>query len=222
MILEQRFPFVKDLTMEGLESLRRQVQVVRATAGQTLVRKGDVVAGAYLVLEGSLRIYNLSPEGRETTLYWVEEGESCILALNSVFSSLLYPAWVDVEKDVTLAILPPDTFQRLFASEPAVQRFTFNSLSGLVFELLSNLEQSMGTTVEARLINFLLRKTDTSLQLRMSQEAIAAHIGTSREVVSRNLRSLKAQGFLKTHRGRVELLDVEGLVEKSLEKEEGV
>ncbi len=66
----------------------------------------------------------------EGTLYWVEPGQTCILALNSTFSRLAYPAWVESDGPTRFAIVPGQTYRELFAADPAVQRFTFETLSG--------------------------------------------------------------------------------------------
>ena len=210
------FPFFQEMSADGQALLSSQARFVKAKAGASLVRKGDAVEGAYLVLEGSLRIFNICPDGRETTLYWVSRGQSCILALNSVFSSLLYPAWVEAESDTSIAIIPPALFRTLFATERPVQSFTFDTLSGLVFELITHLEQAVGGTVESRLANFLLKRANSDKELHMSHEAIAGHIGTSREVVSRTLRHFRAMDLVSTRRGCITLLNTQGLVERGL------
>ena len=64
----------------------------------TLVARGDLVTGAYLV-EKALRVYYVFCRGREGIALLVEPGQSCILALNCMFSRLAYPAWVESEGD---------------------------------------------------------------------------------------------------------------------------
>jgi CRP/FNR family transcriptional regulator, anaerobic regulatory protein len=78
-----------------------------------IIERGDEVAGVYLVEAGALRIYYISAEGREGTLYWVDPGQSCILALNCLFSRLAYPAWVETDQTETrVAIMSGELYPR--------------------------------------------------------------------------------------------------------------
>lgn len=177
-----------------------------------VLRRGDPVDGLYLVTEGSLRVYYLTPEGRQATLYWVRPGETCILALTAAFRRERYPAWVETEgTPLRFVLLPGDVFRRLYDEEPAFREFVFEVLSGRVFELMTRLEELGSLRVEQRLAAFLLEHADDAGTVAMSQARLAAHLGTAREVVFRTVRSLAARGLVATGRGRVRLLDVDGL-----------
>ena len=201
------FPNLAELAPEGRALLDGSVRRVSCTGGTQLVARGDLVAGAYLVEKGALRVYYVSAEGREGTLYWVEPGQSCILALNCMFSRLAYPAWVESEGDTEVAIVPGDVYRRLFATESAVQSFTFEVLSGRLFELMALIEETASQGLEARLAAFLLRRAKGAAEVLLTQDQIARHLATSREVVSRLLRSLVARRLVATAAGRITLLD---------------
>lgn len=207
----ERFPALADLSAESRTLLSAAVRRIACPGGTPLVARGDLVAGAYLVERGALRVYYVSAEGREGTLYWVEPGQSCILALNCMFSRLAYPAWVESEGDTDVAIVPGDVYRRLFAVEPAVQSFTFEVLSGRLFELMALIEETASQGLEARVAAFLLRRAKGEPDLAVTQEQIARHLATSREVVSRVLRGLAARRLVATTLGRVTLLDPDGL-----------
>ena len=89
------FPLLAELKPASRELLAASIKRLACDGGVPLVARGDLVAGAYLVEKGALRVYYVSAEGREGTLYWVEPGQSCVLALNCLFSCLAYPAWVE-------------------------------------------------------------------------------------------------------------------------------
>jgi len=207
-----RFPFVDALTPTGRTTLRRGAVVEHVDAGRVLIAKGDAVAGAYLVERGVLRIYTCGPTGREQTLYWVGPGESCILAINCVFSQLRYPAWVEVDdEDARIVMIPAQVYRDLFASEPALQRFTFDVLSRRVIELTESLADAGTLAVEQRIIHLLVSRCGPDGKVPMNQERIARHVGTAREVVSRIIGTLARDGLVRTGRGTIELIDVEAL-----------
>lgn len=205
------FPFLADLTAAGRARVDSQIKRVSCSGGQQLIARGDEVAGAYLVERGALRIYYVNAEGREGSLYWVEPGQSCILALNCAFSRLAYPAWVESDGDTELAIIRGDVYRDLFATEPAIQRFTFEALSGRLFELMALIEETASHGLEARVAAFLIRRAKGARQVEMTQEQLSRHLSTSREVVARVMRSLAAGGLIAHGAGRVTLLDPDAL-----------
>ncbi len=205
------FPFLADLGEGARARLNSSLRRVSCPGSTHLVSRGDEVAGAYLVERGALRIYYVSAEGREGTLYWVEPGQSCILALNCTFSRLAYPAWVESEGDTEIAIIPGEVYRELFAHEAAVQRFTFEALSGRLFELMALVEETASQGLEARISAFLLRRAKGGTEVAVTQDQIARHLATSREVVSRTLRRLSALGLITGEPGLVRLVDAEQL-----------
>ncbi len=195
------FPFLGEMSEASRSRLGKGMRQIACPDATPLVQRGDPVAGAYLVERGALRVYYVTPEGREGTLYWVEPGQSCILALNCAFSQLAYPAFVESEGDTAFSIIPGALFRDLFAQEAAVQRFTFEALSGRLFELMTTIEEATSLGLEARLAGFLVRRAKGNGRLRLTQEQIAGHLGTSREVVSRVLRRMAAAGLIETGPG---------------------
>ena len=201
------FPSLAALSPESRALLEASATRVACAGGTPLVARGDLVTGAYLVEKGALRVYYVSAEGREGTLYWVEPGQSCILALNCMFSRLAYPAWVESEGATEVTIVPGDVYRRLFASEPAVQSFTFDVLSGRLFELMALIEETASQGLEARVAAFLLRRAKGGAEVAVTQDQIARHLATSREVVSRVMRGLVARRLIATTQGRITIVD---------------
>ncbi len=201
------FPTLAGLAPESRGLLERSLQRIACPCGTPLVRRGDLVAGAYLVEKGALRVYYVGPDGREGTLYWVEPGQSCILALNCTFTRLAYPAWVESEGATEVTIVPGEIYRRLFAIDPAVQAFTFEVLSGRLFELMALVEETASQGLEARVAAFLLRRAKGGREVAITQEQIARHLATSREVVSRVLRALAARRLVTTTQRRITLVD---------------
>jgi len=199
------------LSAEGLSLLNRGVQYVEFAQPTDVVHKGQVVSGAYLVTEGQLRVFTYTPQGKEVTLYSIRAGETCVLAINCLFNDLLYPAWVEAASNTRVAVIPGATYRQLFESEAAIQDMTVRALSTLVFRLMGELEQLHACKLDQRLANFLLLQASSDGVVKMTQQAIASHLGTSREVVARLLRGLVAEGSVATGRGELRLLDSEML-----------
>ncbi len=199
------------LSGPGLQLLHAGVQRLHLPRHTQALYKGQAISGAYFVLSGRLRVFSLSPEGSEASLYFIDPGETCIFALNSLFNDLSYPAWVEAESDTTLALVPGPLFRRLFQQEPGIQDMTVRALSTLVFRLMRELEDVHAYKLEQRLANLLLLRANTQGEIAMTQEQIAHHLGSTREVIARLLRGMVAARLLQTRRGRIQLLDRNGL-----------
>ncbi|MBX3604959.1 MAG: Crp/Fnr family transcriptional regulator [Piscinibacter sp.] len=208
--LESFEPFAS-LGQQG-RTLLSQGQAHRFTrAAEAIVHKGQPVSGAYVVLEGRLRVFTISPTGVEATLYTLAPGETCVLALNCVFNDLLYPAWVQAEVPSTVCVIPGPVYRRLFETEGAVRDFTVRNLATLVYRLMSELEQVHGRHHRQRLVHFILHHASSQGVLRMTQQQLAGHIGTTREVVARLMQELVADRLVRTARGEIAITDLFGL-----------
>src|SRR6185369_12666202 len=99
------FPFLGELSEAFRLRLKEEARILTGIKGKELLSRGDRADGAYLVLTGQLDVYGISATGRETTLYRVRGGETCLFALNSVFSGVVYPAWVRVTTEATILLI---------------------------------------------------------------------------------------------------------------------
>ena len=184
------FSFVTAMAPANRATLESRCAVSPARAARTSLRGATRLRALDLVEEGALRVYYTSEDGREGTLYWVEPGQSCILALNCTFSRLAYPAWVESDGLVRFVIVPGDVYRKLFATDAAVQRFTFEALSGRRFELMALIEETASQGLVCSGCGFPVRRAKGEERLTLTQEQLARHLTTSREVVSRVLRGL--------------------------------
>lgn len=208
--LETFNPFCQ-LSEPGKGLLREGLVSRHCASASPLLFKGQRVSGAYFVLTGRLRVFSLAPNGTEATLYFIDPGETCVFALNSLFNDLLYPAWVQAVEETTIALLPGPLFRRLFTQEAVIQDLTVRTLSTLVFRLMGELEEIHSYKLNQRLANLLLVHASAEGELRMTQQQIAQHLGTSREVVARLISELVSQGHIETARGRTLVRDAPGL-----------
>lgn len=196
-----------DLSDAGRKLLARGLRYVHCEKGAPILAKGQRISGAYVVITGQLRVFTLSPEGQEATLYLINAGETCVLALNCIFNDLLYPAWVEAGADTRVAVIPGRVFKALFDAEPSIRNMTVQAFSTVVFRLMSELEGIHSYKLEGRLCNFLLLHASTEGVVRMTQQEIASHLGTTREVIARALGQLASKGHLKTSRNRIAVHD---------------
>ena len=187
--------------------LRRGLRDRSFARPATVLARADTVGGAYFVISGRLRVYISSPGGREATLYEINPGETCVLALNCLFNDLRYPAWVDASPGTRIAIISGASYRWLFDREPGVRDMTIRALSTVVFRLMLALEDVQTRSLDERLATFLVLHASGDGEVRMTQQAIGDHLGTSREVVARLLARLARRRLLTRHRGRIVIPD---------------
>lgn len=209
----RKLEIFRELSASGRQMLECGMQLNRFLESQTIIHKGNNVSGAYVVVSGRLRVYSISPGGNEATLYFINPGEACILALNCIFNNLKYPAWVQAEPDTCVGMIPSPTYRTLFQHEPSIQNLTVHALSVLVFRLMDELEQVHTLNLNERLAKFLLMRCEGEGQMHMTQSELAAHLGTTREVIAKLLRKLVADSVIETRRGMIVLKDSAALSE---------
>ncbi len=207
----RNFPFFSRLSV-GTQREVSSFPMQRVDGRVALLTRGDDANGAYFVTKGAMRVFYITPEGREATLYRIEPGQTCLLALTSSFNDEPYPAWVESgPRGVSFVRVPSVTFRRMYDEEPAFRQFLFQVLSGRVLELMQSLEAVGTERVAQRLARLLLQAERPDHVVRSSQARLAQELGTAREVVFRNLRALAQLGLVRTSREKVTILDVAGL-----------
>jgi len=199
------------LSEAGKSSLHESMLSRHSPSSTPLLFKGQRTSGAYFVLEGRLRVFSMAPNGTEATLYFINPGETCVFALNSLFNDLLYPAWVQAVNETTVALIPGTIFRQLFAEEPAIRDLTVKTLSTLVFRLMAELESVHSYKLNQRLANLMLVHASATGELHMTQQQMAFHLGTTREVIARLMRDFVTAGFVETRRGLTLLKNIKGL-----------
>lgn len=192
-----------DLSDASRALLARGLRYVQCGKGAPILAKGQRISGAYVVISGQLRVFTLSPDGTEATLYVINPHETCVLALNCIFNDLLYPAWVEAGSATRVAVIPGMVFRKLFEAEPSIRNMTVQAFSTVVFRLMTELEGIHSYKLERRLANFLLLHASTDGTVRMTQQEIASHLGTTREVVARALGQLASAGRISTGRSKI-------------------
>jgi CRP/FNR family transcriptional regulator len=200
-------PIITRLSPEGRARFGRAAKPHCFPEGQVAIVKGEAITGAYIVETGRLRVFSLNKEGREATLYTIAPGETCVLAINSLFSAVPYPGHVVAEEATRVLFVPGATWRALFRTEPEIQNLTLKALSVAVMRLMHEIESLHGRSVRNRLADLLIARRAADGSVRMTQARIAAELGTAREVVARCLADWGQRGIVECHRGLIRILD---------------
>lgn len=204
-----------DLEEWQIERLAQQALPRRAEPGELVFAEGDPCMGLYVVFSGAVKIFKESAQGREQVL--TVERAGGVVAELPVFDGGPYPAsCVPVEPSVLLFISKQD-FRRSCREDPELALKVLASVGKRLRHLVGIIEDLSFLTVRGRLAALLLEmareearhspsaprsgtaKTGEPLRipLHLTQQEIAARIGTVRELVSRNLSRLQAEGIIR-------------------------
>ena len=214
----RKTPLFASLTDSELEALAARTTKRRFERNEQLFAEGDACAGLFVVASGKIRIFKLSPSGREQILGVERPGSS--FAELPVFDGGAYPAAASAVEDTEVLFIARKDFQMFCREHPDVALKVIAVVGTRLRRLVGIIEELSFTTVRQRLIALILRLAQTSgtvskegvrLELTRSHQDLAAELGTVRELVSRNLSRLQAEGFLDVEGRSIVVKDIAGL-----------
>lgn len=176
----------------------------------TILHNGNLdCTGLLLVKAGQLRAYILSNEGREITIYRLFDRDMCLFSASCIMRSIQFEVIIQAEKDTELWVIPPEVYQRLMEESAAVANYTSELMASRFSEVMWLMEQVMWKSMDKRVAAFLLEEAsiEGTDALKITHEAIANHLGSHREVITRMLRYFQSEGMVKLSRGMVTILD---------------
>ena len=188
--------------------------IARKVEKGTVIHNGSMDCTGLLVVEsGQLRAYILSDEGREITLYRLFDRDICLLSASCMIRSIRFDVTVVAEKDTRLWIIPAEVYKGVMESSAPAANFTNELMATRFTDVMWLIEQIMWKSLDKRLAAFLLEEAaiEGSNELKITHEAIANHMGSHREVITRMLRYFQGEGLVRLSRGMVAILDEERL-----------
>lgn len=194
-------------------------RALRLDPGQFVCMQGQGCSHLALVLDGTVRVYKSGESGREITLYRVERGESCILTASCILNERPFPAYAVTETQVAACMIPASTFQRWVEAYREWQQYVFDLMARRLEAVIEVVEEVAFRRLDARLADYLLGEAGDEPQdavIHATHEAIAAELGSSREVVSRLLKDFEREGLVGLSRGAVTVADPGGLGRRSV------
>ncbi len=210
--IDALFPVLKSLPEQDRCQLFTNGQVVLLPEGQMLMQQNQQCQFIPLVLSGSLRIFKLSPNGREMTLYRIGAGDTCLVSIACQIRGEDFPALAQAEEQVKLLMLPVALYHDVMDSSIAWKDFLISSIYGHMTGIMDTLEAVAFDRMDYRLVHWLLDKVGHQAgTVHATHEAIAVELGTAREVISRLLGELKAKGVVTLGREKIEIKNVEQL-----------
>ncbi|MDT8325141.1 MAG: Crp/Fnr family transcriptional regulator [Bacteroidota bacterium] len=214
--MQPDIPLLADASDHIRRTFEKNAILQQIPAGTELSREGDACHHFPIVKSGMVRVYKLSRQGQEVTLYRIREGESCILTLTCLMKTAMFPAHAEVEEDSEIWLVPADIFRRWTVEEDFWRDYVIGYLSRTLNNVIGLVEDMLFRRLELRIIDAMLEQTtESNPVLAVTHQEIANEVGSAREVVSRHLKELEREGLLSLARGQVRLLDRGALKKRS-------
>jgi CRP-like cAMP-binding protein len=210
---------LSSLSSEELRLLAARTTHKNFRSDELLFAEGEPCHGLFIVSRGKVRIFKTSVNGREQVL--AVEGPGGTVAELPVFDGGLYPASVIAVEDTETAFISRPDFQAYCLEHPAVAMKVLAVIGARLRQLVGIIEELSFTTIRQRLVSTLLnlakkegKKTDRGIEFLLpgSHQELANQLGTVRELISRNLMRLQAEGFVNVDARHIVVTNMKGLV----------
>ena len=213
MSFSDYFPIWGKMTPAHQQRLTDSAEFLSVKAGNVVHNGNMDCLGLLLIRPGQLRVYTLSSEGREITLYRLFDHDICLFSASCVMPNIQFEVIIEAEKDCEFWVLPSCLFKDLMEESAVVANYANQLISSRFSEVMWLMEQIMWKSFDKRLASFLIEESvlENSTSLKITHEKIANHMGTAREVVTRMLRYFQSEGMVKLTRGTVEIVDKSAL-----------
>ncbi|MBE7016333.1 MAG: Crp/Fnr family transcriptional regulator [Ruminococcaceae bacterium] len=208
------FPFWNKLSESDKDFICNNSVALTYPKG-TLIHDGNECSGVIFVRSGCIRVYMMSDEGKEITLYRLHRGEVCMLSASCVISAITFDVGIDAEEDSECYIINSTAFMKISEDNPDIKIFTLETAVNRFSDVMWVMQQILFMSMDKRLAIFLwdesARISDDTIYL--THEQIAKYIGSAREVVSRMLKYFANEGIVELSRKGVKIIDKKRLKE---------
>lgn len=220
----RRIPFFNDLNDDELQTMAEIVVIGHYKRNQVLFVEGQSSHSLYFICSGRVKVYRVSPDGREQILHLLSDGEP--VAVVPFFDRGPYPANAEVLVDSKLAFIRAADFDRLAMAKPSILLHMLRMLAQRLRRAQGDITSLALKSVTGRLASTLLdlaRRTGkpvtdgTAFDLQLSRQDLGNLIGASRETTTRLLHQFRRDGVIQLAGSRVVILDQQRLQEWSMQ-----
>jgi len=218
--LLKRCPLFAGLKDEELKRIRAIANLKHVGKREVLFSDGEEAKGFYAILSGKIKLYKISPEGKEQILHIVSAPDA--FAEAALFLEGSYPAFAEALTESQLLFFPKRDFIQLIEKNPKLSINMIVSLSHFLRRFASLIEELSLKEVSSRMAKYLIDlsmrlskegKNSSEVELDLSKTQLASKLGTISETLSRTLAKMKAKRIIDVKRNRILILNREALEE---------
>ncbi len=218
--LLRRCPLFAGLNDENLKRIRAIALLRQVKKREILFSDGEETKGFYAILSGKVKLYKVSPEGKEQILHVVSAPDA--FAEAALFLEGTYPAFAEALSDSQLLFFPKRDFIQLIERNPQLSINMIVTLSHYLKRFALLIEELSLKEVSSRIAKYLMDlslklmkegKNPKEVELDLSKTQLALRLGTISETLSRTLAKMKVKGMIDVKGNKVLILNREALEE---------
>ncbi|SEW44601.1 cyclic nucleotide-binding protein [Cognatiyoonia koreensis] len=201
----ERFPGLSYLESPVKDLLLKRSAIISVPANTTIFGPGNSPENMLFLLDGTVRVQQVSDTGHEIVLYRIHAGESCVLTTACLLAYEHYAAEGISETQVQAAAIPRDVFDDLVAQSKSFRDFVFAAFSKRITDLFHMIDEVAFQRLDVRLADRLIELSDGADTIATTHQKLSVELGTAREVISRQLQEFQRRGWIAQSRGSVTL-----------------
>jgi CRP/FNR family transcriptional regulator len=202
----ERFPGLSRLEPSIKKLLLSRSAIVEVPKGTVIFGPGNSPENMLFLLEGTVRVQQVSDTGHEIVLYRIQAGQSCVLTTACLLAFENYSAEGISESAVQAAAVPRDVFDELVGQSKLFRDFVFAAFSKRITDLFLMIDEVAFQRMGVRLADKLLGLSNGQGTVKTTHQKLSVELGTAREVISRQLQEFQRRGWIEQARGSVSLL----------------
>ena len=213
-IYKEQFPFWNSLSDSDKEYLCKSSTTKVFKKGEHIY-DGNNSGGVVFLLNGCIRVYMISEDGKELTLLRIHDEELCILSASFVTKPFSFDILVDTEIDCECYYIPTETFEYINKKYTDARIYALESTLECMADIMWLMEQILFMSMDKRLAIFLLDEINRcdADTVMLTHSLIAKYMGSAREVVSRMLKYFESENTVQFSRRGVRVIDKDRLRE---------
>lgn len=207
-VYKEIFPFWDEISESDREFIC-QNSVAVTDPKKTNIHNGNECSGVIIVRSGCLRIYIMSEDGKDITLYRLHKGDMCMLSASCVLQSITFDVFADTEDESECYVINGSAFSQISERNPQIKIFALETAVSRFSDVMWIMQQILFMSMDKRLAIFLSDESarTASDTINLTHEQIARYIGSAREVVSRMLKYFANEGIVEVSRKGIKILD---------------
>lgn len=211
-IYKEIFPFWEEIGEEDRDYICSNSLALTYPKG-TNIHNGSECSGVIIVRKGCLRVYMLSEDGKEITLYRLHSGNLCMLSASCVLQAVTFDVQVDAEENSECYVISGPAFAYVAEHNPNIKIFSLELAVSRFSDVMWVMQQVLFMSMDKRLAIFLsdeIARTGSDT-VTLTHEQIAKYIGSAREVVSRMLKYFSNESIVEVSRKGIRIIDKQKL-----------
>jgi CRP/FNR family transcriptional regulator len=207
-LYEEVFPFWEEISDTDKSYICQNSYTITYPMGKN-VHDGGECSGVILVRSGSLRVYMMSENGKDITLYRLHKGDMCMLSASCVLEAITFDVFIDADEDSECCVIGGPAFAAVSQRNPCIKIFALETAVSRFSDVMWVMQQILFMSMDKRLAIFLSDESarTNSDVISLTHEQIARYIGSAREVVSRMLKYFANEGIVEVSRKGIKILD---------------